>query len=112
MAKGLFIAWMSPVSDEQDAELNEWYNGTHIPQVRAAIPSISAVHRYRTADLPGGTQPPHRYVAVYELDSDDVAAAAGALGLAGQQGKLTPTAALDYTANPPVIQWYQHQPTD
>jgi hypothetical protein len=112
MAKGLFIAWMSPASDDHDAELNEWYNGTHIPQVRAAIPSVTAVHRYRTADLPGGQQPPHRYLAVYEMDSDDVPTAAAALGLAGQEGRLDMTTAIDFTGNPPVLQWYQHQPVD
>ena len=69
MAKGLFIAWISPSDSESNAELNSWYDNTHIPEVRAAIPSIAAVHRYRTADLPGGQQPRHRYLAVYEMDS-------------------------------------------
>lgn len=107
MAKGLFIAWMSPSDSESDAELNSWYDNTHIPEVRAAIPSIAAVHRYRTADLPGGQQPPHRYLAVYEMDSADVAAAAAALGQAGSEGSLDMKAPIDFTVNPPVIQWYQ-----
>jgi hypothetical protein len=45
MAKGLFIAWISPSDDEGDAELNAWYDTTHMPEVRAAIPSITAAHR-------------------------------------------------------------------
>ena len=57
MAKGLLLAWSSPASDESDAEFNSWYEDTHIPQVRAAIPSITAVYRYRTADLPARSSP-------------------------------------------------------
>lgn len=107
MAKGLFLAWISPADDDGDAELNSWYDNTHIPEVRAAIPSITAVHRYRSADLPTGMQSAHRYLAVYEMDSSDVAAAAGALGQAGAEGRLNMKAPIDFTTNPPVIQWYQ-----
>ena len=107
MAKGLFLAWSSPASDDSDAAFNAWYEQTHIPQVRAAIPSITAVHRYRTADLPGGQQPAHRYLAVYELDSADIPAAAAALGAAASEGRLDMTQAMDFTAVPPAIHWYQ-----
>jgi hypothetical protein len=107
MAKGLLLAWSSPASDESDAEFNSWYEGTHIPQVRAAIPSITVVHRYRTADLPGTQQPAHRYLAVYEMDSADVPAAAAALGQAAQGGRIDMTDTMDVTANPPVLHWYQ-----
>jgi hypothetical protein len=107
MAKGLLLAWSSPVSDECDAEFNSWYDDTHIPQVRTAIASITAVHRFRTADLEGAQQPAHRYLAVYEMDSADVAAAMAALGQAGAEGRLDPTDTMDLTDNPPVLQWYQ-----
>jgi hypothetical protein len=107
MAKGLLLAWSSPVSDESDTEFNSWYEGTHIPQVRAAIASVTAVHRYRTADLPGAQQPAHRYLAVYEMDSADMPAAVASLGQARGEGHLDMTATMDVTANPPVLQWYQ-----
>ena len=107
MAKGLFLAWLNPVDDDHDAELNVWYDGTHIAEVRAAIPSITAVHRYRTAGLPGGQQPAHRYLAVYEMDSADIAAAAQALAAAGSEGRMQMTDAIDYASAPPVIHWYQ-----
>ncbi len=109
MAKALLLAWTSPASDETEAEFNSWYDGTHVPQMRAAIPSVSAVHRYRAAELPpaAGQRPAHRYLAVYELDSDDVAGAVAALGSAAGGGRLDMTAAMDTTTNPPVLQWYQ-----
>jgi hypothetical protein len=106
MARALLLAWASPVDKESESEFNAWYEGTHIPEVRAAIPSISAVHRYRTADLPIPGQPEHGYLAVYEMDSEDVAAAAAALGAAAADGRLHMSAALDAAAHPPAVQWY------
>ena len=108
MAKSMFMAWASPVDEASDAEFNAWYDGTHVPQVRAAIPAITAVHRYRLADVPGvGGAATHRYVAVYEMDTDDVAGAMAALGAASTEGRMDLTATMDVTANPPVLQWYQ-----
>lgn len=114
MAKALFLAWASPVDEAADGEFNAWYEGTHVPQVRASIPAITAVHRYTTADLPDGggvgAQPAHRYLTVYELDTDDVPAAAAALAAAAAAGKLDMTAAMDFTGHPPVMQWYRGLP--
>src|SRR5487761_794614 len=86
MAKSMFMAWASPVDDESESEFNAWYDGTHVPQVRAA--------------------PTHRYIAVYEMDTDDVAGAMAALGAASTDGRIELTATMDLTANPPVLQWY------
>jgi hypothetical protein len=103
MAQGLFIAYSSAVPG-RDADYEKWYDEIHIPDVRTAIPSITAVHRYRLVDLQGGGGAP-RYVAVYELDDADVATAAAQLGAAGAEGRLRMTDAMDTTADPPVIQW-------
>jgi hypothetical protein len=110
MAKSMFMAWASPVDDASDAEFNAWYDGTHIPQVRAAIPAITAAYRYKVADLPGAPAT-HRYVAVYEMDTDDVAGAMAALGAASTDGRIDLTPTMDLRANPPVLQWY-HSLTD
>ena len=108
MAKSMFMAWASPADDASDAEFNAWYDGTHVPQVRAAIPAITAVHRYRLADVPGvGGAATHRYVAVYEMDTDDVAGAMAALGAASTEGRMDMTPTMDVATNPPVLQWYQ-----
>ena len=108
MAKSMFMAWASPVDDASDAEFNAWYDGTHVPQVRAAIPAITAVHRYRIADVPSvGAAPTHRYIAVYEMDTDDVAGAMAALGAASTDGRIEMTATMDLSNNPPTLQWYQ-----
>jgi hypothetical protein len=108
MPKSMFMAWASPVDDASESEFNAWYDGTHVPQVRAAIPAITSVQRYRVADVPGvGGAPAHRYLAVYEMDTDDVAGAMAALGAASADGRLEMTATMDLTTNPPVLQWFQ-----
>jgi hypothetical protein len=90
---------------EARQRVHAWYDGTHVPQVRAAIPAITAVRRYRVADVPGvGAPVAHRYVAVYEMDTDDVAGAMAALGAASTGGRIEMTATMDVTANPPVLQ--------
>jgi hypothetical protein len=105
MAKAIFLAWVNPLDEASDSEFNAWYDGTHIAQVRAAIPAITAVYRYRAADLPAGAGAAamHRYLNVYEMDTDDVPGAMAALGAA----QFDMTSTMDLTVNPPVIQWYQ-----
>jgi len=108
MAKAIFLTWTNPVDDASDSEFNAWYDGTHMPQVRAAIPAITAVHRYQLADVAAVRDgPAHRYLAVYELDTDDVAGAMAALQAAGTEGRMDMTSTMDVTAHPPVLQWYQ-----
>jgi hypothetical protein len=105
MAKALFLAWASPVDDASDKEFNTWYDDTHISEVRAAIPAITAVHRYALEDPTGGGQSIRRYLAVYEIDTDDVAGAAAALQAA--TGSMNLSSTLDLAANPPDVQWYR-----
>src|ERR1700745_1217054 len=102
MAKSMFMAWASPVDEASDAEFNSWYDGTHVPQVRGAIPAMHAVHRYRVADVPGvGASSAHRYIAVYEMDTDDVAGAMAALGAASADGPVGENATTAGATNPP-----------
>jgi hypothetical protein len=108
MAKAVLLAWASPVSAESDTDFNRWYDDTHVPQVRAAIPSIVAVNRYLLAPVdPAAPVGPARYLAIYELDDADVAGAAAALGGALSGGRLDMTASMDVSTAPPATQWYR-----
>jgi hypothetical protein len=89
MPKGVFVAITNPVSPEREAEYNEWYEGTHLPEVLAVDGFVSA-KRYRAVD---GEAP--KYMAVYELDSEDLAGAIQGLMKAGAEGKLTQSTASD-----------------
>lgn len=100
------LAWSSPASPGQAGEFEDWYENTHIPQIRAAVPSITAVSRYQLADpeSPGRSD---RYLAVYELDTDDIQAAAAALADSAAAGRIDMTTAMNMTDNPPAAQWFQ-----
>jgi hypothetical protein len=109
MAKALMLAWSSPVSPDRAAEYDGWYTGTHIPQVRAAVPAITAVSRYRLAD-PDHPGSPDRYLCVYELDDADIPAAAAALAASAAAGRLEMSAAMDLAEHPPAVRWYRAHP--
>lgn len=104
MPKAVLLAWSSPRSAERVAEFDEWYERTHIPQVRTAVPSITAVSRYELVD-PDSPEPVNRYLAIYELDDGDVKAAAAAMADSAAAGRIELTTALDMADHPPTVQW-------
>jgi len=102
MAKTLLVAFSSATSEEQIPEFTAWYEGTHVPEVRAAIPSISNVTRYQQTDPMTGEKI-NRFVAIYEIDEADVASAAGQLFSAA--AGFTPTDSMDRENDPAVLHW-------
>jgi hypothetical protein len=104
MAKAVLLAWSSPSSPDRLAEFDEWYDGTHIPQVRAAVPSITSVTRYELVD-PDSAAQSNRYLAVYELDDSDVQAASAAMAASAVAGRIEVSTAIDMAGNAPAVQW-------
>lgn len=74
MAKHSILVLSNPVEGREE-EFNRWYTDTHLPEVLAE-PEFVAAQRFRIADVQvgGGPTPPHRYLAVYEVETDDLAA--------------------------------------
>ena len=66
-AGGLLINAMN-VAPEHEAEFNEWYDSEHIPAL-SAVPGALAARRFRSAGSP-------RYLAIYHLQSPEVATSA------------------------------------
>lgn len=55
-----------------DAEFNDWYDSTHIPDV-LRVPGIVAAQRFKLNDRQRrDTRPEHRYLALYEIESDNL----------------------------------------
>jgi hypothetical protein len=104
MGKSALLAWASPVPDRTD-EFVDWYENVHVPEVRAAIPSIVKVTRYRLVD-PSEPKRPARFLTIYALGEVDAAEAAQSLGQAVAAGSLRPSGAMDLAGAPPVMQWY------
>jgi len=106
MAKSVFLVWSNPVDEASEKEYNAWYNDIHVPEVVEHVPGVTGAHRYRVVDL-AGDAPVHRYLCVWETDTNDAASVAAGLNSAIQSGKVHMTSAIDTTANPPSVQWFE-----
>ena len=67
-AGGLLVNAMN-VDPAHDAEFNEWYDHEHIPAL-SKVPGTICARRFK--DMTGS----HRYLALYHLESPDVASSA------------------------------------
>ncbi len=67
MAKGIMLVESVPSSPDREDEYNTWYDEIHIPQL-LTFDGIVAARRLRPVD---GNGP---YVAIYELEGDDLQA--------------------------------------
>jgi hypothetical protein len=74
----------------QEQEFNRWYDHTHLPEV-LALPGFVSAQRYELV----GDRP--SYLAVYELETDDIDATLEAL-TAGARTTMTRTDAMDEPA--------------
>ncbi len=68
--KYLHIVQTSPTPGRED-EFNEWYENVHVPEV-LRMPGFLSGQRFRLAAEDPFSGP--RYLAVYEIESDDIAA--------------------------------------
>ena len=69
--KTLYVVFGNPVTPEREAEFNEWYEGTHIPDV-LTIPGVLSAQRYKVSQLDSaaGATPKFSYMTVYEIEGD------------------------------------------
>jgi len=83
----------NPVSGRED-EYNDWYNNQHLSDL-LAVEGFVAAQRFRLAD----TDPPqefgHRYLALYEIETDDLAKTQAALMAAANTDAMVVSEALD-----------------
>ena len=74
----------------QDKAFNDWYDNVHLGEV-LAVPGFTAAQRFRINGEPVAGEAQHRYLAVYELDTDNPQASLDALGAAVRSGEITMT---------------------
>src|ERR1700722_18626892 len=84
MAHAVFLVLSEPVSEADDAAYNDWYDDIHLPEV-LALSGFTSARRFRMSEVQlasqGGFESvssrfPNRYVATYEVEGPDLAAAA------------------------------------
>jgi hypothetical protein len=68
--KYLHIVQTSPTPGRED-EFNQWYENVHVPEV-LSLPGYISGQRFRLVAADPFEGP--RYLAVYEIESDDIAA--------------------------------------
>ena len=96
MPKGLLIVESRPADPARVDEYNDWYANTHLPEV-CAVPGFVAARRYRVRDESGED----RYIAVYDIDSDDLTAPLR--DLRARRATAAPAPALVSMDPPPVV---------
>lgn len=74
MPKRLLLVFSNPV-DQREEEYNDWYSGHHLDEI-LAIDGFVLAQRFRLVDAKmtrDTTDAPFRYLAMYEVDSIEVA---------------------------------------
>jgi len=80
MAKAIVLVFTDCADPAREAEFNEWYNSTHIPDMLQAEGFVAAT-RYQLLGNPGPGQ--GKFLAVYEVEADELGKA-----FAGVQKRL------------------------
>jgi hypothetical protein len=91
MPKGIIYVETMPASPDREAEYHKWYNDTHLEQI-LSVDGIVSARRFAPTD---GNGP---FIAIYELDCDDLDAAVTRMSELGASGKLT---GMEYLAMDP-----------
>ena len=87
------IALTNPV-DGQEAEFNDWYTNVHLADV-LKLPGVKAAQRLKLSDTqhrPGPFE--WTYMAVYEIDIDDISTTLSALKARSETDEMPLSAAL------------------
>jgi hypothetical protein len=82
--KGLMLVQSVPSDPDREDEYNAWYTGKHLPEV-LEIGGIVSARRYKLVGRKG--QAP-AYLAVYELEADDVRAPLREMGARVASGEI------------------------
>lgn len=107
MPKGILVVQTRPVSPEREDEYNKWYSEEHLPDI-LKVPGIVAARRYRvrdTGDVKADPATPE-YLAIYEIEADDLAAPLQELRARSNQGLVRRSSSLQ-TDPSPVRTFYE-----
>ena len=90
MPKALMVVGSNPASPEQEDEYNRWYVEEHFPDV-LAVEGFEVARRYKLSPVRpmAETQPsPFGYLALYEVEADDLEQAGRDLQAALDSGAI------------------------
>ncbi len=81
MAKGVLVVHTAPAQG-RDSEYNDWYDDVHLVDV-LKLAGFTSARRFRALDGGG-----HPYLAIYEVEADDLKAAQASLGAGVASGDI------------------------
>jgi hypothetical protein len=94
VAKGIIYLETMPVSPDREEDYHTWYNDTHLAEI-CSVDGIVSARRFAPTDGKGP------FIAIYELDCDDLDGVVQRLGELGASGKMS---SLQYLSlEPPPI---------
>lgn len=107
MPKGVFVVQSRPISPEREDEYNKWYSEEHIPDI-LQIPGFVTARRYRLRDAAHITADPSArpYLAVYEIEADDLAAPLREMAARSADGRVRRSSSVEMDP-PPVRSFYE-----
>lgn len=89
-----------PYEPSMEDEYNEWYSSTHLTDV-TTVPGFVGARRYRRVETAVGTgYSAHGYLAIYELDTDDIDGALSELVRRSSDGRIPISGALSMDPPP------------
>lgn len=97
------VVQSGPADPAREDEFNEWYSTRHLPEI-CAVPGFTGARRYKVHG--GGHGAPPAYLAIYEIDADDITAPVREWQARSASGETTrsDTLCLD---PPPVVTLYE-----
>ncbi|HZJ27665.1 MAG TPA: hypothetical protein VFF40_11755 [Acidimicrobiia bacterium] len=90
MPRGVLVVYTAP-AEGGEVEFNRWYDELHVPQL-VALPGFKSGTRYKVSEQqvrPG--DPPGPYLALYEVEGDDLHDVVGGIGRGFADGSITRT---------------------
>jgi hypothetical protein len=99
MPKGIIYLETTPVSPDLEAEYHEWYDETHLEEI-CSVEGITGARRFAPTD---GNGP---FIAIYELDCDDLEGAVQRLSDLAAAGQMSSIELLSLDP-PPVPKVYR-----
>lgn len=71
MAKHLMVV-LSNAKEGHEVEFNRWYSDDHMLATINKLDGFASAQRYELATLPDAPDVPYRYLAVYEVEGDNL----------------------------------------
>ena len=97
MPRAILVVQTRPSDPSREDEFNEWYDTKHVPEL-CDIPGIVLARRFKISPFQtsgAGPDPAHReYLAIYEIESDDLEAVVAQIPERARSGRLTPSDAM------------------